>query len=229
MSVNQVIVLAAGQGYQLDGFNKLLIKDPASGKCILDKYLEAFEGKKLTLVVGYRAINVMHNYRDLEYIFNPDWAVTNNSYSLSLALTDKPAYVISGDLLIEPELIAALDDGPDDLVVTQMRENRTLSAVNVSMDTAGRIAAVYQGKLRNVSDPEAIGIFKVGSPDLLNAWKRNCREYGNLFVGQNLPYDRTTPVFGVDVGMHQVEEVNTPMDYLRLLELRMRAESDLQS
>jgi len=216
----RVIVLGAGQGYQLDGFNKLLIKDPADGKRILDKYREAFAGKEMTVVVGYRAINVMHHYPDLAYIYNKDWAVTNNSYSLSLTLTDEPCYVISGDLFIEPELIQELDAGAPDLVVTQVRESRTLSAVNVSVDADGRIKEVYQGKLRNVSDPEAIGIFKVSSPVLLTAWKRNCREYANLFVGQNLPFDTDASVFAADLGGHRLDEVNTPMDYLRLLDRR---------
>ena len=55
----RVIILAAGQDCQLDGYNKLLIKDPESGDSVLDKYIEAFNGFNIT-VVGYRAINVMH-------------------------------------------------------------------------------------------------------------------------------------------------------------------------
>ncbi len=218
MIVDRVIVLGAGQGYQLDGFNKLLIKDPVSGRRIIDKYIEAFSGKKLTVVVGYRAINVMHNYPDLDYVYNSDWAVTNNSYSLSLALTEEPCYVISGDLLIGSELVYDLDSAGANLIVGKVRENRTLSAINVCANTEGRVSEVYQGKLRQVSDPEAIGIFKISSPELLSLWKRNCREHGNLFVGQNLPYDLETPVYMFNSDRHSVEEVNTPLDYLRLLE-----------
>ena len=94
----KVIILAAGQGLQLDGYNKLLIQDPLSGKSILDKYLEAFAGMEITVVLGYRSINVMHKYPSLKYIYNRDWAVWNNSYSLSLAITEEPTFVISGDL-----------------------------------------------------------------------------------------------------------------------------------
>jgi len=39
-----VIVLAAGQGYQLDGLNKCLIKDPTDGRGILDAAMRAFSG-----------------------------------------------------------------------------------------------------------------------------------------------------------------------------------------
>ena len=64
----RVIILAAGQAVQLDGYNKLLIKDPSTKKTILDMYLEAFQGHDVTIVLGYRAINVMHEYGDLNYI-----------------------------------------------------------------------------------------------------------------------------------------------------------------
>jgi len=214
----RVIVLAAGQGYQLDGFNKLLIKNPVDGERIIDKYIELFEGKELTFVLGYRAINVMHNYPDLNYIYNNDWAVTNNSYSLSLAISDEPCYVVSGDLFFDQALIDELDMAPPNLVVTQMRDNRTLSAVNVSSDKKGVVEEVYQGKLRSFDHPEAVGIFKISSPDLLRIWKRNCLEYGNLFVGQNIPFNESDNVFLHNIPSYRVDEINTPMDYLRLTE-----------
>ena len=214
----RVIVLAAGQGYQLDGFNKLLIKHPEEGSRIIERYQEAFRGKDMTIVLGYRAINVMHNYPDLDYIYNGDWAVTNNSYSLSMAISDEPCYVISGDLFFDPKLITELDEAGPNLVATQMRENRTLSAVNVSATENGVIDEVYQGKLRNMQHPEAIGIFKISDPKLLSAWKRNCLEYGNLFVGQNIPFEDGVDVISHDVSGYKIDEVNTPMDYLRILE-----------
>ena len=214
----RVIVLAAGQGYQLDGFNKLLIKHPGDGARIIERYQEAFRGKEITIVVGYRAINVMHNYPKLNYIYNGDWAVTNNSYSLSMAISNEPCYVISGDLFFDPDLIKELDDAGPDLVVTQMRENRILNAVNVSATEDGVIDEVYQGKLRSMQHPEAIGIFKISDPKLLSLWKRNCLEYGNLFVGQNIPFAEGMDVYSHDVSGCKIDEVNTPMDYLRLLE-----------
>jgi|TARA_B100001059_G_C17809085_1_gene571099 choline kinase len=213
----RVIILAAGQGYQLDGFNKLLIRDPLDNHRIFDKYIAAFSGMDITVVVGYRAINVMQQYPDYNYIYNQDWAVTNNSYSLSLALSEEPCYVISGDLFIQPELIRFLEESEPDLVLTQNRENRTMSALNVRMDDDQIINEVYQGKLLNPLDPEAIGIFKITSSELLKEWNRNCRKYRNLFVGQNLPYHIQKPIKAIDIGNHRICEINTPMDYIRLL------------
>lgn len=213
----RVIVLAAGQGFQLDGFNKLLIRDPVDNKLIIEKYREAFDGMDLSIVLGYRAINVMNKYPDFDYVYNSDWAVTNNSYSLNLSLNDEPCYVISGDLFIEPELVTMLENYGPNLVLTKNRESRSLSALNVSTDNNGYIQELYQGKLRKPNDPEAIGIYKISSPEILKKWRRNCREYGNLFAGQNLPYDLKTPVVNVDIQGHRLDEINTPMDYIRLL------------
>ena len=164
----RVIILAAGQAVQLDGYNKLLIKDPSTKKTILDMYLEAFQGHDVTIVLGYRAINVMHEYGDLNYIYNSDWAVSNSSYSLSLALNEEPCFVISGDLFIEPELISSIDKAGPNIIATIKNDSRTSSALNVTQDSEGNIKEIYQGKLRNSSDPEAVGIYKISSKEILN-------------------------------------------------------------
>jgi len=214
----KLIILAAGQGYQLDGFNKLLIRDPADGLTIMQKYAKAFSNMEITIVVGYRAINVMQHYPKYNYVYNQDWAVTNNSYSLSLALTEEPCYVISGDLIIEPDLIEFLENSGPNIALTKIRENRTMGAFNVSVDKRGNIQKLYKGKLIKHSDPESLGIFKISSSKLLKTWLHNCRKNASLFVGQNLPYDLKEPVQAVDIGNHRFHEINTPLDYIRLLD-----------
>ena len=118
------IVLAAGQGFQLDGCVKLLIKDPKTKKRIIDQLINIFGKKNLTIVVGYKAIQVMEEYPDLNYIFNPDWKITNNSYSLGLALENQPTYVVSSDLIISTEIIDLLDSSNPNCILTSNRENR---------------------------------------------------------------------------------------------------------
>ncbi len=214
----RVIILAAGQGLQLDGYNKLLIQDPLSGKNILDKYLEAFAGMKITIVLGYRSINVMHKYPKLEYIYNRDWAVWNNSYSLSLAITEEPTFVISGDLMIEPNLIKAMKDSGPNIVASRIRDSRTIGALNMKIEN-NIISEVYEGKLRDINDPEAVGIYKITSSSILRSWKKKCIENKNLFIGQNLPFQLSdTPIESFDIGDFRFDEVNNPLDYIKLLE-----------
>lgn len=213
----RVIILAAGQAIQLDGYNKLLIKDPLSGETILDKYIKAFKGFDITVVLGYRAINVMHEYPGLDFVFNSEWAVSNSSHSLSLALSQEPCFVISGDFLIEPDLIAAMQSSDLDIIATLHKESRASNALNASIE-GNHVTDIYQGKLKKSSDPEAIGIYKITSQDLLEAWRYNCANHSDLYVGQNLTLNSVPRLKSFDVSNFRVDEINTPLDYLRILE-----------
>jgi CTP:molybdopterin cytidylyltransferase MocA len=186
---HRLIVLAAGEGLQLDGFNKALIRHPRTRERVLDQYLRLFGASKVTVVVGYRAIEIMHRYPQLHYVYNSSWRLTGNAYSLGLALDASPCFVLSADFFL------------DEAVIDRMR-SATPNAV---------IAA---------SDPEAPGIFKIESPALLREWKARCIEHSNLFALQNLPLDHggADQVFAAPLGDARLFEVNTPLDYLNLIE-----------
>jgi choline kinase len=213
----RVIVLAAGQGFDLDGMNKILIRDPRDGKTIFEKYREIFNGLPMTVVVGYRAVNIMNQYPDADYVYNRDWKVTSNSHSLALTLTEEPCYVLSSDLIFEKDCIERLREGPADCVLTDNRASRGLSALNCSLES-DRLDEVYSGPVRSPQDPEAIGVFKITTPAILRQWKKNCLQYGNLFVAQNLPARAESPIYSVSKGPSRFFEVNTPLDYIRLLQ-----------
>lgn len=217
MGVDRAIILAAGRGHQLDGFTKVLLKHPRTGRTVLDHALDAFSGKTVTVVVGFRAIQVMEQYPHLDYVINHDWAITNNAHSLALALTDKPTFVVSGDTFFSRDLIAELDAGDPNLVLTEARENRTLSAIHCELTAAGRVASTYQGPVRAVRDPEALGLFKISDPEALRQWKRRSIQHANMFVGQTLPCE-LVDLAAVDLGRYDYDEINTPADYLRLIE-----------
>lgn len=216
MIVDRAIILAAGQGFQLDGMNKALIRHPGTGKTILDHAVEAFAGKKITVVVGFRAIQIMESYPMLDYVINPDWALTSNAMSLGLALTEDPCYVVSGDIFFSKDLIEELDAAPANLVLTDNRENRSLTAVHCITDDDGRVIETYQGPVRDILHPEAIGLFKISDRNALREWRKLCIRHGNLFAGQVLPCDHV-PVKSYPLHEHMFEEINTPADYLRLL------------
>jgi choline kinase len=218
----RVIVLAAGQGFGLDGMVKCLVRAPHDGRRLLERVQDAFRGHRITVVVGYRAVEVMEAFPDLDYVLNPDWATTNNSYSLGLALDDQPCYVLSSDLVFEPALVRDLDAAAPDLVLTERRENRILTSVHCALE-GDQVRSLYVGPLRTPVDPEAIGLFKISNRRLLSAWRRNCLKHGNLFVGQNLPVGESdTAVVSHDLGKHLFYEINSPVDYLRALQTHRR-------
>ena len=213
----RVIILAAGQGFLLDGMVKCLVRAPHDGRTLLEKAVEAFAGHQITVVVGYRAVAVMEAFPELDFVYNPDWATTNNSHSLGLALGDEPAYVASSDLVFEPALVRELDAAGPDLVLTGRRENRVLTSISCALE-ADRVREFYVGPLRSPADPEAVGIFKISDRTLLRQWKRNCLKHGNLFVAQNLPVTSfEVDVRAHDLGDHLYYEINHPADYLRAL------------
>ena len=215
--VSRVIVLAAGKANELDGLNKVLIKNPATGLSILEHLMLAFSGKKITVVVGYRAVQVMQAYPDLDYVINHDWAISSNAMSLGLALTDQPTYVVSGDMIFDKELIDYLDTLGDNIVLTERRENRTLSAVHCEVNEDNEIIKTYQGEVKDVNNPEAIGLFKISELEVLRRWKYTSIKHGNLFVGQTLPCSIGI-IRAVLLNDHSFIEINTADDYLRLIE-----------
>lgn len=215
--VDRAIILAAGRGHQLDGFTKVLLRHPKTGRTVLEHALDAFSGKQVTVVVGFRAIQVMEQFPHLDYVINHDWAITNNAHSLALALTGEPTFVVSGDTFFSRELIAELEGGGPDLVLTEARENRTLSAIHCELDGGRRVVSTYQGPVRSVHDPEALGLFKISDAETLRLWKRRSIEHANMFAGQTLPCD-LVEISAADLGAHDYDEINTPADYLRLIE-----------
>ena len=212
----RVIILAAGQGFQLDGFNTLLIKHPKTGLRIIEQYLEIFDYKQITVVVGYRAINIMHQYPKLHYVYSSKWSVTNNSYSLGLALNDEPCFVVSSDLFMDKEIFTMLDEAEPNCVLTENSEDRVLASLNCSLE-GKRIREIYQGKVRSHEDPESLGVQKITDRTLLRIWGKNCLRYTNLFNTQNLPLNEEVPIYCVDIGRYNLDEINTPLDYIKLI------------
>lgn len=215
-AVKHAIILAAGKSLQMDGISKVLIRHPKDGRTILDHALEAFQGKRVTVVVGFRAIEIMQRYPSLNYAYNPEWALTNNAMSLALALDDTPTYVVSGDIFLSRELIERLDDAEPDLALTSMREKRDLSAIHCVLDANGHIEETYQGPMRSIEHPESAGLFKISTTTLLQDWKRRCLQHSNLFMGQLIPSPGQVKAINL-LDSEPYFEINTPTDYLELM------------
>jgi hypothetical protein len=106
--------------------------------------------------------------------------------------------------------------GPN-LALTEKRENRPLTAIHCMLRDDGSIAETYQGAVREMGHPEAIGLFKMSDGEILSRWKRLCMRHGNLFAGQTLPCDAAR-ITCADRKDFDFDEVNTAADYLRLIE-----------
>jgi len=212
----RAIILAAGESMLLDGFPKLLVKDPSTNKTILDHYLEAFENMEVTVVVGYKAMEVINQYPKLNYLYNPHWATTNNSGSLCLALNNEPCVVVSDDIFFKKDLIKDIIECSGDIVLTSVNESRSITSLNCKLD-GSKISELYTGPIKNVADPEAIGVYKISTTDVLKKWGKNCMRYPNLLIGENLPNNEAEILY-YDLGENYFFEINTINDYLRFID-----------
>lgn len=211
----RLIVLAAGQGFKLDGFHKLYIRDPATGEPLVERYRRLFAAWPLTVVVGYQAIRVMNDYPDLDYVYNDQWSITGNSYSLSLALDDRPAVVVSSDLFFDEAMVELIAAAPANAVVVMRSENKQAHSIRCQVE-GGVVRSVYLGEPKRADDVETTGIYKVSDPVLLREWKRACAHSRSVFAGLNLPLGGGD-VAAVDKGGCFFHEVNTHLDYLGLI------------
>lgn len=221
MTAMRLIILAAGQGFKLDGYNKILLTDPRTGEPLLTRYRSMFPDWDITVVVGFKAIRVMSAYPQLHYVYNDRWSMTGNSYSLSLALDERPSVVMSSDLFFDDELAGLVRDAPANAVFGMRSENKQPNTVRVATDGA-TVSQLYSGDPRDHAHPESLGIFKVSDPDLLLEWKRRCARECTVFAAHNLPVDRA-PLAYVDKGDAFFHEVNSHFDYLALLERHRRS------
>lgn len=212
----RAIILAAGESMLLDGFPKLLVKDPLTNKTILDYYLDAFKNMEVTVVVGYKAMEVINQYPKLNYIYNPHWATTNNSGSLSLALDNEPCVVVSDDIFLKKDLIKQIIQFSEDIVLTSVNESRSITSLNCVLD-GSKVSELYTGPIKKVTDPEAIGVYKISTVNVLKKWNKNCMKYPNLLIGENLPI-KEAEILYYDLGENYFFEINTINDYLRFID-----------
>jgi len=210
----RLIILAAGDSFELDGFNKLLIKNPLTGKSILQGYADVFNVDKITLVIGYRGMEVMHEYPEYEYIYNQKWQTTGSGYSLSLALTEEPSIIIESDFFIDYSLKAELNSLGNYVVIKQS-ESKSLNSFKAKIKDGG-VFGVYKGKSQN-QDPTLISLFKESNDEVLRQWKKNGIENPHLYIGQTYPYESNRiPYFVVD--NKSIYEINTINDYISYVE-----------
>jgi choline kinase len=215
--VESVIILAAGQSAESGGYPNILIQHPVTRKTVLDHALEAFKGKKITVVVGHKALQIIDKYPDLNYVLNHQWGITKNSYSLGLALSEEPTYVVSGDIFIGEKLIQRLESLEGDFALTEHRENRSISSINCILDSNGAISSTYQGPIQDSSHPEAIGLYRVSDPEVLSIWRSRCLRHNNLHAGQLLPADMGQVLARHIDKNEEFHEVNSAEDYLNLV------------
>ena len=208
--INSLLILSAGRGIGLDGFHKLNIVSPSTGETILARYRRQLSDD-ITVVVGYRAPELMSHNPNLTFVYNYRWFETGSAFSASLGLKKVPVVVVPSDLFLDEAAAMAIRSATGNVIFTSDTENRPVSAVNVSVE-GGLIADIYSGPKRRGSDLEFKGIIRIEDLSLLSALGASCEERGALALSDCLELHKESfRVVNID---GQITEINTTEQYM---------------
>ena len=219
----QCFILAAGEGFKLDGFNKLLLKHPQSGQTLLQTYIDCFGAENVIVGLGYRAISVVHNYPDLTYAINNEWGSTNSAHTFRLCLEaspnpSSPTVVIPDDIFLSKEVLNTLCASDSNLFALSHSTSSKPRRVNFS--TNSLTSPFYFGP-PVTNDPEVIGVFRFTNPNLTFKSFCHLEKYSTSFLSEVLAFHFNRQEFpeesfiSLDI-TSQYHEIETVQDYLRL-------------
>lgn len=156
----QALMLAAGMGKRLGRFTsgqtKCMVQ--VGGQTLLAHAAEALRRAgihKLVLVTGYAGDKLEQYAREtltdfeLVFVHNPDYATTNNIYSLYLAreqFMQDDTILLESDLIYDPELIRLLVDAPEKDMVTVAKYESWMDGTVTLLDEQGVIREFVEKK-----------------------------------------------------------------------------------
>ena len=153
-------MLAAGMGKRLGRFTsgqtKCMVQ--VGGRTLLEHAAEALRRAgihKLVLVTGYAGDKLEQYARqtltdfELTFVHNPDYATTNNIYSLYLAreqFMQDDTILLESDLIYDPELIRLLAEAPEKDMVTVAKYESWMDGTVTLLDEQGVIREFVEKK-----------------------------------------------------------------------------------
>jgi hypothetical protein len=171
-SANSLLILSAGRGIGLDGFHKLNLVAPSTGETILARYLRQLSAA-VTVVVGYRAPEMMAQHPSLNYVYNHSWFETGSAFSAGMGLSKAPVIVVPSDLFLDEAAAKGVSTATGNVIFASSTENRPQNSVNIEMD-GDTVVDIYTGPKRHGGDPEFKGIVRIEDLDLLEALVKTC-------------------------------------------------------
>ncbi len=144
----QALMLAAGMGRRMGKYTEACTKCmvPVAGKTLLERAIESIKAAgidKLVMVIGYEAENLRKYVEEkdfglrIEYVYNYDYASTNNIYSLYLAkdyLQRDDTILLESDLIFEQGIIKDLVDAPQENLVVVAKYEHWMDGTVVVLD-----------------------------------------------------------------------------------------------
>jgi histidinol-phosphate/aromatic aminotransferase/cobyric acid decarboxylase-like protein/choline kinase len=235
----KAIILAAGYGRRMQPLtnnrHKTLL--PIAGSTILHRIMESLDDNgvhDVCIVTGYRDEELRSYVREhfghlhVEFVHNPQYATTNNVFSMSLALDaidiSDDILLIESDLIFDPAVLAQLIASPHPNAALLDRYHTGLDGTVVGLTEKSTIAQVYPPHLQpegfDYSDKyKTLNIYRFDKDfcrtsfrQLLSFYSRvfDTNSYYELLLGV-LIYVQAATVHGVVV-QHPWAEVDDPND-----------------
>ena len=144
----QAILLAAGMGRRMKKYTKNHTKCmiEVGGRTLLERVVEALEDagiRKLIIVMGYEA-ELLKEYvesknfpLEIEYVYNYDYATTNNIYSLFLAkdhLAADDTILMESDLIFEKSILKQVVMHEEENIVVAAKYEQWMDGTMVLLD-----------------------------------------------------------------------------------------------
>lgn len=224
------VLLAAGISSRLRPLTNSTPKSLllVGGKPLLLRSLEALRKsgvQRCIIITGYLSEMIEDFIKNLglgleiHFVYNRDFASTNNNYSLWLArpmVETRRMLLLDADILFDQRIVARLNDSPHENALV-MRSSNDLGReeIKVELDRSGRVLHIGKELDPTTCAGESVGIerFSVETTsklfDVLERRKRNNEFYEASF--QEV-IDQGAKIYAVDSGELPCIEIDTPDD-----------------
>lgn len=229
--IADAIVLVAGMSTRIRSLTGGLPKSflEIAGESLIARTLRLLRSagiENITLVTGFEAETFTSAFPECNFVHNPDFATTNTSVSLSLALNarkggkERPVMVVNGDVYYEEGILEAMLERREHTLAAVKRHDLCEEEVKVFVD-GERITRIGKHLDDRQSYGEAFGIY------LLNArFVTYMRQELNVMGNRRIFYEEAMDRLlggGHDIRLHDVgdaivQEIDFVEDYERLCE-----------
>lgn len=162
----QALMLAAGMGRRMGKYTEAMTKCmvPIGGRTLLERAVEALKEagiRKFVMVVGWEGDKLVEYIRqnisgmEFEFIYNHDYAITNNIYSLYMAreqLAADDTILLESDLVYDKGLIRAMVEDPAENLVAVAKYEHWMDGTVTTLDEDGAIHEFIEKKHFHFSD-----------------------------------------------------------------------------
>jgi choline kinase len=173
LNKSQVVILGAGKPF-MGEMPSALVKAPLNNRRVMDWLLEAFKvlnEVEFHFVGGYRFEEIVMQYPDIHYSFNPEWVRSGSVSSLLSAPLENfhTTYICYADVVVSPEVVLALEAETADVVLCVDRQWRMRYDGRSAEDLARaeKIALHRDGSMElgrqinlAIADGELVGVFR---------------------------------------------------------------------